>query len=388
MLQETKTLAIIGGRVASENGKLFAHVSFGKIVEAFAKQYDHIYLSSPLRPDISSEEDYQLPSNLTLSPQPNWISTLDSIKYLSKIKESYKQVIVSADHVFVRGNPVAATSFLYHCCVQANKPVCHWLVGNPMVLLKSHKRDHVLKNIIGRLYIWQWEKQLMHGRSIANGSFICNGQELADRYPTPRTYSTISTTLTDKDFFEREDTCTGNAITLLSLCYVRPEKGIEYLIEALSKLQVNKDVKLLIAGSRDKYPEYQSRLDNLVIKYHLENKITWLGHVQYQEIPQLMRRSDIFVLPSLSEGTPRVLVEARANSLPVIATKVGGIPTSVTNKYDGILVEAKDSKSLALAISEIIEDAKLRRNLINNGYKAVQQMTIDNFVEFAMDCFL
>lgn len=388
MAQDNKTLAIIGGRISFADGRLFAHFAFAKIVEEFAKHYKHIYLSSPLKSQISAEEDYPLPSNITLVPQPDWKNTLDSIRYLSEIKKSYEQVISASDHVFVRGNPVAATSSLYRYCVQNDKPVCHWLVGNPMALLQSHKRGNFIKDIAGRFYIWQWEKKLLRGRSVANGSFLCNGQELADRYPTPKTYVTISTTLAQDDFFEREDTCTGNVITLLSLCYIRPEKGIEYLIEALTKLKVNKHVKLLIAGSRDRYSKYQAKLDNLVRNYNLEKSISWIGHVRYQEIPDLMRGSDIFVLPTLSEGTPRVLIEARANSLPIVATDVGGIPTSVTDGHDGLLVASKDSKSLADAISRIIEDGKLRKDLIMNGYAAARKMTIDEFVSFAMECLL
>ena len=327
-----------------------------------------------------------LPTNITFIPQPNWKTTLDSIRYLSKIKTSYKKVINAADHIFVRGNPVAATSFLYRYCAQNKKPVCHWLVGNPMVLLHSHKHREFIIDLIGKLYIWQWEKKLLRGRSIANGAFLCNGQELADRYPTTKTYTIVSTTLSKDDFFKREDTCTGNEINLLSLCYIRPEKGIEYLIEALAYIRVHQRVNLLLAGSRDRYPKYQIRLDSLVKKYNLEENIKWIGHVRFQDIPDLMRSSDIFVLPSLSEGTPRVLVEARANSLPLVATNVGGIPTSVINEHDGILVPAKDPKLLANAISKIIEDGVFRKRLIYNGYKTAQKMTTDKFVNFTIEC--
>ena len=380
------TLAIIGGRIVVNEDKLFANVSFGKVVEAFAKRYKHIYLSSPLKTEVAVTDDYLLPYNVTLIPQPNWKTTVDSLWHLAKIKKSYKNVIVAADHVFVRGNPVAATSALYHYCAQNCKPVCHWLVGNPMALLQSHKRGSFIIDTLGKLYVWQWERELLRGRMIANGAFLCNGQELADRYPTSKTYVTVSTTLTQDDFFEREDTCTSGMVTLLCLCYMRPEKGIEYLIEAFSNVCANKQVNLLLAGSRDRYVGYQLKLDDLIRKYDIEDKVKWAGHVQHQDIPILMRKSDIFVLPTLSEGTPRVLVEARANGLPLVATNVGGIPSSVTDGYDGLLVPAKDPKSLADAISKVIEDSVLRRQLITNGYISAQKMTIDNFVNLAMKC--
>jgi len=341
-------------------------------------------LCSPKNSVISPEEDFILPNNITLVPQPNWQSTLDHFKHIYTIKQSYKRVISQADHVFVRGNPVAATSYLYSCCAKFNKPICHWLVGNPMVLLNSHKRENFIKNLIGKLYIWRWEQNLLRGRARTHGIFLCNGQEIAARYSTPETHAIVSTTLTASDIYYRKDTCNGKGIQLLCLCYIRPEKGIEYLIEATAQLKYINGFHLIIAGNRDRYPQYQAKLNYLVQKYSLYDYITWTGHVTYQNTFKLMQKSDIFVLPTLSEGTPRVLVEARANGLPVIATNVGGIPYSVTNGFDGILVPSKDSFALAGAISDVIKDNHLRRRLIANGYKTVQALTINNFVQFVI----
>ena len=381
------TLAVIGGRVSVQENRLFAHVSFGKIIEAFAVRYKHVYLSAPLNSRLSSEQDYLLPDNVTLLAQPNWTTTLNSFKHLGKIKASYRKVINAADHVFVRGNPVAATAALYRYCTILDKPVCHWLVGNPMALLKSHKRSNLIKDALGKFYIWLWEKQLMRGRARSDGSFICNGEELAVRFASPKTIVTVSTTLSPDDFFEREDTCQGDTINILSLCFIRPEKGLEYLIEAFAQLKpTNKTLKLVLAGGRDRYQKYQQKLDQLVIDLGIESAIHWPGHIKYQDVPELMRQADLFVLPTLSEGTPRALVEARANSLPLIATNVGGIPTSVTDSFDGFLVPPKDSSALAEAILKLINNSKLRRQFIKNGYNRAKDLTTDSFVLQVIGC--
>jgi glycosyltransferase involved in cell wall biosynthesis len=96
---------------------------------------------------------------------------------------------------------------------------------------------------------------------------------------------------------------------------------------------------------------------------------------------EYLRTCDIFVLPTLSEGTPRVLVEARANSIPVISTNVGGIPTSITDGFDGLLVNPKDSEAIAEAINLIAENDTLRKKLIANGLKSVRNMTVDKFAK-------
>ena len=144
---------------------------------------------------------------------------------------------------------------------------------------------------------------------------------------------------------------------------------------------------LLIAGSRQRYLNYQNRLNEMVRCYELDAQVKFLGHVRSGKIHDLMVQSDIFVLPTLSEGTPRVIVEARAKCLPVVATNVGGIPTSITNGFDGILVPSKDSRSLGNAIHHVIECGNFRRRLIRNGFETAKNLTIDKFVRQAEACF-
>lgn len=91
--------------------------------------------------------------------------------------------------------------------------------------------------------------------------------------------------------------------------------------------------------------------------------------------------ADILVLPTLSKGTPRVLIEARARGLPVVCSNVGGIPGSVTHEQDGLLVLPKDPVELARAISRIIEDDHLRRRLIQDAFQHAKRFTVERFIE-------
>ena len=98
----------------------------------------------------------------------------------------------------------------------------------------------------------------------------------------------------------------------------------------------------------------------------------------------LMRASDLLVLPSLSEGTPHVLVEARANGLPCISITVGGVPTTVTEGYDALLVPPKKPHVLARAMERVIRDGELRRMLIRNGLMEARKQTLDRFIAKAL----
>ncbi|HUJ10023.1 MAG TPA: glycosyltransferase family 4 protein, partial [Verrucomicrobiae bacterium] len=89
----------------------------------------------------------------------------------------------------------------------------------------------------------------------------------------------------------------------------------------------------------------------------------------------------IFVLPSLSEAQGKVILEAQARSVPVIASKVGGIPTLIQDRSNGLLVRAGSPQALAAAIEEIIADVPLREHIINAGLMTARRFTMEEVTE-------
>jgi glycosyltransferase involved in cell wall biosynthesis len=194
----------------------------------------------------------------------------------------------------------------------------------------------------------------------------------------------VSSTINEADFYPRIDTCDGPIVRILFVGFVRPEKGIEYLLDALSQLPTAVPWELEIVGPRD-FPDYSRKLDEIALKRGIAGRVRWSGYIPNgAPLFDRMRAADLFVLPTLSEGTPHVLVEARANGLPCISTSVGGVPTTVTNGYDALLVPPKDARALARAIKRVIGDGELRRRLIRNGLLAARQQTLDRFVQAVM----
>jgi glycosyltransferase involved in cell wall biosynthesis len=96
------------------------------------------------------------------------------------------------------------------------------------------------------------------------------------------------------------------------------------------------------------------------ISDHIENE---------QRLAKIYRDSDIFVLPSISEGFPRVLTEAMSMKLPVVTTKAGGIPYVLSNGEHAVLTEIRDPKSLVESIEKLVQNDELRLNIISNGYE-------------------
>jgi len=144
------------------------------------------------------------------------------------------------------------------------------------------------------------------------------------------------------------------------------EKGLQYLIEALRiivKEEEHPETKLVIAGDGPLLPKIQES----VRKCDLATNITLMDRVPHREMPALMNKASIHVLPSLKEGMPYVLLEAMACGKPVIGSNISGIKDIITHGKNGILVPPRDPEALANAILTLLGDRNLRRTIGQNA---------------------
>lgn len=382
-----KVLGIVSAMYAYHHeGGLYIHLSFGRIIDTLALRYKEVVLCIPTKQQPPDESrDYRIQAeNVEVVPQPFFTNSSASLRHPAGILRAYARACRKADVLFVRGL-VPFVGLLYVCARLHNNDICHWIVGNPIALLKTHKRSGLIVDTLSRAYAHVHRLSTKFGRWLTDGVFICNGRELAESYKSPRTITTASSTVKDNEFYVREDTCIGNKVRILFVGFIRPEKGVEYLIKAVCKLGTEKEWELVIVGTRKKYSTYVEKLNQLVDSCKIQERVQWAGYVSYgPEMFKYFHEADIFVLPTLSEGTPHVLVEARANSLPVVSTNVGGIPDSVSHGYDGVLVPPKDPDALARAIDRIISDNEFRQSLICNGLSSARKFTIDRFVDIVV----
>ena len=131
------------------------------------------------------------------------------------------------------------------------------------------------------------------------------------------------------------------------------QKGVEYLIRA--KEFMNTEAEIVIVGDGPLLEELKA-----IVEFEKMEGITFTG--ARTDIENIMPAADIFVLPSLSEGRPTVILEAMASGLPVVATKVGGIPEIVT-KETGVLIHPEDSVALAEIGDKILQDKELKEKM-------------------------
>ncbi len=127
-----------------------------------------------------------------------------------------------------------------------------------------------------------------------------------------------------------------------------PEKGADTLLRAVA-LIVNEEpnFKLQVAGDGACMPALLALSRELNLTEHVQ----FLGEVR--DVPSLLARASMFVLPSLTEGISLTLLEAMARGLPVVATDVGGTPEVVEDGSSGLLVDAQSPAELAQAILRV-----------------------------------
>jgi L-malate glycosyltransferase len=128
-------------------------------------------------------------------------------------------------------------------------------------------------------------------------------------------------------------------------------KGHEYLLRSAQLfLKKHSNAKFLFAGAGP----LKDRLQSYAIELGIGESILFLGH--REDTYRIMSALDIFVLPSLHEGIPLVLLEAMAAALPIVASRVGGIPEVLTDQVHGLLVSAENPLELAEACEKFVHD--------------------------------
>lgn len=163
---------------------------------------------------------------------------------------------------------------------------------------------------------------------------------------------------------------------LLSVGRLEANKGFGYLIEALGMLRGilhdrrGSSWRWVLVGEG---PE-RARLEREVRARGIEAETRFAGRLSDDELDSLYRRAEIFCHPTLFEGSSQVTLEAMARRLPVIATRVGGIPDKVESGKTGLLVRAGDAMALAAAVRCVMElDEGTRRQWGERGRKLVEQ---------------
>lgn len=150
----------------------------------------------------------------------------------------------------------------------------------------------------------------------------------------------------------------GNGLRIVCVSRLIERKGIKYLIEAIGKLR-DKDIKLVLVGEGNQEEELKKLTQDLGIS----NIVDFKGYISHDNIADIYKESDVFVLPSLNEGMSNALLEGMASGLTVIVTNTGGTVELVDG--NGIIVPMGDSDAIVEAIRRLMDypDERKRMNM-------------------------
>jgi glycosyltransferase involved in cell wall biosynthesis len=165
---------------------------------------------------------------------------------------------------------------------------------------------------------------------------------------------------------------------VLAVGRLSKEKAHIDLLAAFSRLRASNPeakARLIIVGDG---PE-RGRLENAADSFGCKESVVFAGQVS--DVRPFYAAADVFALPSHSEGSPNVLLEAMAAEIPVMATKVGGVPEIVEDNVSALLVPANDPPALAAAIARVLIDSELAQRLTANASALVAtRYTPENYV--------
>ena len=172
----------------------------------------------------------------------------------------------------------------------------------------------------------------------------------------------------------------NHIIKLLFLSNVERRKGIFELIQAFAHSKSRNKARLVVIGGDSGTGELNSVRD-LAVTLKIAEQCHFLGPVYGAEKFRILADSDIYLLPSYAEGQPIAIIEAMAAGLPIIATRVGGIPDLLKERENGFLVEPGDIPALSKAIDELVDDASLRKTMGVKSRQLSRQFDAEPYVK-------
>lgn len=198
---------------------------------------------------------------------------------------------------------------------------------------------------------------IVHGHYLKENLAKLSGRSSDDIHVLPRGVNSVYTRFIKKKVQEEK-------YTIMYFGRIWGYKGLKYLIESeplISKLFP--DLKIIIAGTGEDFKKYE---DMMVNKQRFEVYNDFISH---ELVGELFQRASIIVLPYVNGSQSGVIPQAYALKKPVVITKVGSLVEAVDNGKTGCIVPPKDTKSLAEAIIDLLDDQKKRKKMGENAYK-------------------
>ena len=237
----------------------------------------------------------------------------------------------------------------------------------------------ILSNVYNRV-LYRWMK--IHQNALARKSLIFANNDIS--YQSALMFSDnvvriVTSSFSNDQIYVRSNQKLNDIVKLLFVGRIEESKGLNEMIACLRILNSNNPRFHLTIVGWSSSEAYLNELKSLVDKEGQIENVRFAGYIGLgSKLFDIYRNHDIFVMPTKFDAFPRTITEAFSQSLPVIATKVGGIPDRLTSHVNSILIEPGNSKELSEAIKELSANEELRNRLVSNALTIASESTLDS----------
>jgi len=237
--------------------------------------------------------------------------------------------------------------------------------GEDEAVFRSESELKIMKEAMGILVLTEVEKKDIHKLykiPIEKIKVIPGGVDLGIFYPEDKTYA-------------REYLNIPNKNTLLYAGRIEPIKGLDILIDAFNVIQEHQDCQLIIVGGNLDQDHELKRLKSYAVQLDLLDKILFIGAVTQEKLRLYYSAADVFVFPSHYESFGLVALEAMACGTPVVASRVGGIPSFIDDAETGYLITRRCPDPFVDKLETLLSNQDLREKMADSALKKAQIMS-------------
>lgn len=376
-------LAFVSARsVSVVDGALWTDAGMGRLIDAIGERVSSMRLALSVRPDVEPMHDHRIRAGADDFTGLPWLPSVAGgfrrapacLRAIRHVERDVDLTLVQTPFAAPLGLIAPAGPRLYHVC------------GNIEGIVGASTHYDGARRLAARSLAWGIARLQRALTYVPGTRVVTNGDELLALHGgRARGRSIVSASMHTR---EVGNTPRRRPIEsrqrVIFVGYLRPEKGIDVLLQAVRALiDRGLDLELELVGA--------SPAEERGVAADVADDLRWLreqGRLRFAgprpfgpELFQALADADVLALPSRSEGTPRVLLEARACRCPVVATRVGGIPTSVDDGRDGLLVAPDDVAALSDALAAVLSRGPLRDRLIEAGLARARQHTVETMAD-------
>ena len=353
--------------------------SFARYVDSLAPYFDEVSLCVPVRPTPGPEGTRVRSANVRLIDFPFFDGPRQFYPVLGAARRALRDWVPTVDVLNCRV-PTPAGWFAFREARRAGVPVFLLVVGDlravaPTLPYRGLKR--LLFGVYTEFEEWALDRMTRGAITFANGA----GLATKHRRPGVDVIETKTSTINADDIQTRTDTCQRAPVRILTVSRIDPRKGLRCLPDAVAALRAaGRDVELVIVGPVVGAPGEAERaaIEESARRQGVGDRVRCAGAIPLDRLLPMYRDHDLFVLPTgPGEGIPRVLLEAMSGGLPVLTTKVAGIPSLIADGQNGLFIDTPTGAGVAAAVSRMLDDGALRRRLIQGGYETARAHTVD-----------